>query len=101
MMSFIPDDVVEKLKSDRMWALLLYVGLLVANAKFNLGVTEDQMTEVLYAVIAFIVGKSVRGTTAGSLVKALGPVLSTSAEAVVDGDDPPTGGKGKRKKPEA
>ena len=67
------DTVKTKLKSDRLWALLLFLALLVGNAAFDMGLSDDQIREALYAVIAFILGKSVRGTIAGSAIIALLP----------------------------
>jgi len=85
---------MDKLKSDRLWALIAYVALVVANAKLHLGIDEKTMTEICYVAGAFILGKSLRGTTTGSMLSALVPgVPGTLLEAVVDK------GKGKKKKP--
>lgn len=64
-------DVKTKLKSDRLWAALGFVGLLVVNAMFDLGITENQMTDVLWVTITFIAGKSLRSTTGGTVFGAL------------------------------
>lgn len=61
------EDVTAKFKSDRLWALLGFLALLVSNAMFDIGLTEDQMTDALWATIAFIGGKSLRSTTGGTI----------------------------------
>ena len=81
-MESLKDLIPEKLNSDRLWALVAYAALLVLNAKLQLGVPPEQMTELLYAVIAFVVGKSIRGTTAGSFVSALMPKLTEAAASI-------------------
>ena len=69
---------IEKLMSDRLWVLAGYFALVAANAKIPLGITDDIMTEILYAVLAFIIGKSLRGTSGGSiLMPLLGKVIGT------------------------
>lgn len=71
------DTIKEKVVSDRLWALLAFVGLVFANQLLGLGVTDEQITEVLYATLAFILGKSLRGTVGGKVLEgALVPGLS-------------------------
>lgn len=74
-MDTLKNLIPEKFNSDRLWALAGYAAVLMANAYLALGIPEEQLTELLYAVIAFILGKSIRGTTGGSFVQALAPKL--------------------------
>lgn len=70
----------EKLNSDRLWALGAYIALLIANAQLGLGIAEEQMTQLCYAVIAFVLGKSIRGTSTEGLVQKLVPAAMKVAE---------------------
>lgn len=66
-------EIKTKLISDRLWVLLLYVVLVFANQWLALGVPDEQLTEVLWAVLAFILGKSLRGTGVGNILAGLIP----------------------------
>lgn len=66
--------IVEKLKSDRLWALLLLLVLVLLNTLLGLnleavpaGATLSPLSEVALAVGTFILGKSIRGTVGGSM----------------------------------
>ena len=78
-MKFLP----EKFNSDRLWAIVAYGLLLVANARMGLGIDPEAMTELSYVVIAFVLGKSVRGT--GNALSALLPAaFATQAAPEID-----------------
>ncbi len=83
-------EVLQKLNSDRLWALVTYFAVVVANVKMGLGVPAEQMTELLYAVVTFVVGKSLRGTVGGSMIEALVPMLSKAQPATLTVLDPQT-----------
>ena len=78
---------MEKLKSDRLWALLGFAALLVANAMFDLGLGPEEIKPIMWSVLAFILGKSVRSTTGGTLfagmAEAAVPKGLASVEAIV------------------
>jgi hypothetical protein len=67
------NTVVGKLLSDRLWALLLLVGVVIGNRKLDFGLTEGDVEDLFWAVMAFIGGKSIRGTeSAGKMATFLG-----------------------------
>ena len=69
-------ELIAKVVSDRLWALVLYIALVLANASFQLQISEEQMTEIAYIVGGFIAGKTIRGTVVGTgVATALGAVL--------------------------
>jgi len=78
-------DVFGKLKSDRLWILAIYAVVVILNAVMpdTLEIPIEQMTELGYAVIAFILGKSIRGTVGGSMFEGgLNAIVGTlSSEA--------------------
>lgn len=63
------ETTLDKLNSDRLWVALGYFAVLVANAKLNLGLTDDLLVAASYVAVAFILGKSLRGTAAGKLLE--------------------------------
>jgi hypothetical protein len=86
-------DIIPKLTSDRLWALIAYFIIVIANAKLNLGLDEKTMTEITYVAGAFILGKSLRGTSAGGILSAMIPGVAGQLLEVAD-DKP---GKGEKK----
>jgi hypothetical protein len=80
---------MSKLNSDRLWALLAFGAVVVANAKLQLGIDQAQMEALLYAVIAFIVGKSWRSSAPGAVIEAMAPALIEAATDAVDGSKDP------------
>lgn len=86
-------EVMAKFKSDRLWAALLFVTLLISNAAFNIGISDDQLKQVMWVTISFIAGKSIRGSMAGGVIDLLAPQAFATLEAVVPD-------VGKVKKPE-
>ncbi len=67
-------EILQRLRSDRLWALLAFVALILVNSMFNLGLDVPGAAEETsalamagYSTIAFILGKSIRGTVGGSL----------------------------------
>ncbi len=71
-------SVKSKLNSDRLWALVAFGGLVIANAQFSFGlevIPEGAQASPLmllaYAVIAFILGKSLRGSAGGSIAETI------------------------------
>tara|TARA_Y100000034_G_C6871529_1_gene397972 strand:+ start:112 stop:366 length:255 start_codon:yes stop_codon:yes gene_type:complete len=81
---------LSKLNSDRLWALLLFIAVVAGNASLDLGIEQEQLELVAYGVIAFILGKSVRGTGMQNVVDMVVGALSQGAEAIpkVDSDAP-------------
>lgn len=73
---------LSKLNSDRLWALALFIAVIAANAAFDLGVEQEQLELIAYGVIAFILGKSVRGTGMQSIVDAVVAAMSKGAQAI-------------------
>lgn len=84
-------SVKEKLKSDRLWALAGFIGVAIANSTLGLHLdvpsAPDGTSPLMLIAInvgAFILGKSIRGTSAGAAaLKAIAPVA-----AVLDDTDP-------------
>tara|TARA_Y100000296_G_scaffold85151_1_gene120339 strand:+ start:771 stop:1043 length:273 start_codon:yes stop_codon:yes gene_type:complete len=65
------DKLLAEVKSSRVWALVIYIGLIVANAAFDLQIDPEALGEVALVVGAFILGKSIRDSLAGSMLKGL------------------------------
>ena len=84
---------LSKLNSDRLWALLLFIAVIAANAVFDMGITQEKLELLSYAVIAFILGKSVRGTGMQSVIDLVVGGLSQAAKAIpeVPADEEPNG----------
>lgn len=66
------EGVFSDFKSERLWVLLIYVALLFTNAMMGVYLNmmilpDDQITEVGYVVVAYILGKSIRDTGAGAI----------------------------------
>ena len=81
------DDIIGKLKSDRLWALGAYVGLMVLNVKAGLGIPDEQMTELMWVVLGFIGSKGLRGTVGGNMLEAIVPQVSGRlAEATLEAE---------------
>lgn len=78
------NDILTKLKSDRLWVLLAYATLIIVNAAFNLGVTEEQLTLLAFAVITFIAGKSWRATGIGAAIEAITPAVVKTANRIAE-----------------
>lgn len=70
------DDIISKLKSDRLWALGAYAGFMILNIKAELGVPAEQMTELMWAVLAFIGSKGLRGTVGGNMLEQAVPMVT-------------------------
>lgn len=62
-------DALKKFNSDRLWVVLGYLALVFANTWWEVGIPDATMTEIMYVVIAFVLGKSLRGTVGGSLLE--------------------------------
>lgn len=74
-----------KLLSDRLWVVLLFLAVVVCNTVLSLGITDAHLTQLCFAVIAFVLGKSWRATTAHSgLIEAAVPQLIAIAPAAID-----------------
>lgn len=81
-------DALPKIFSDRLWALLAFLVLVLVNAIFDLGLEhapvgqDSTIVVTMYAVVAFILGKSIRGTVGGSILKQGLDILLPAVEKV-------------------
>jgi len=73
---------LSKFKSDRLWALILFIGVIAANASFDMGINQEQLELIAYGVVAFILGKSVRGTGVQSVIDLVVGGLAQGAKAI-------------------
>jgi len=78
-----------KLFSDRLLVALAFVLLVVVDAWWQLGISTEHMTEAMYVVISFILGKTLRGTGLGSLLEQVISRRQEIADRVREGPDPP------------
>ena len=69
-------EFLSRIKSSRLWALLLFIALVVLNAMFdlNLEVSQDPnvsspLIMVLWATLGFIGLNTIRGTGSGALIE--------------------------------
>jgi hypothetical protein len=76
--------VLAKLKSDRLWALVAFLALLFVNASYDLGLSEKEITNAMWATIAFVLGKTFRSTTGGTLFGALVEAFAGKGLAQID-----------------
>lgn len=60
----MPSFVNDLLKSRRFWAAVALVAVPVLNEKLNLGMSEDQFVATAVAIVGFIVGESIRSSSA-------------------------------------
>ena len=82
-----------KLNSDRLWAVLAFAGLVVVNTYFELGIDLEQIKQIGYAVIALVLGKSIRGTGIEAAAGAGIAALTTAVDGAVS-PLPSEGGEG-------
>jgi len=77
-------EALAKLVSDRLWAFLAFLALLIADSAYDLGLPEEHMTNAMYVTMALILGKSIRGTQGGSMLQGLvTQVMKPGVEEVV------------------
>lgn len=62
-------DVFERLKSSRLWALLLFVGLILVNAMMEIGLSEEEIRSAMWATLGYIGFDTMRGTVVGGLIE--------------------------------
>ena len=88
------DDMKKKLQSDRLWMAAAFLILVALNAQMAWGLemvpegaTSSPLALAAYVAIAFVLGKSVRGTVAGSFLEAMTSKAAddTSSEDTEDG----------------
>jgi|GEM_PF-1444094 len=60
----MPLFINDLLKSRRFWAAVALVAVPVLNEKLNLGMSEDQFIATALAIVGFIVGESIRSSSA-------------------------------------
>jgi hypothetical protein len=60
----MPSVIQDLLKSRRFWAAVALVAVPVLNEKLNLGMSEDQFVATAVAIVGFIVGESIRSSSA-------------------------------------
>lgn len=60
----MPPFINDLLKSRRFWAAVALVAVPVLNEKLNLGMSEDQFVATAVAIVGFIVGESIRSSSA-------------------------------------
>lgn len=75
-------DILEKLKSDRLWAAVAFIGLVIANSRWHF-MTEEQLQDTMWVTVTFIVGKSLRATGVGGIIDKLVPGLFGSIDQLV------------------
>lgn len=90
-------DIGIKLTSDRLWAMLGFGAFLIANQQLGLGVPDEHVTKLAYAVIAFVLGKSWRSTIPGGIAaKALPQLIEMASPAEEPATDPHVEGASER-----
>ena len=73
-------EMLGKLKSDRLWAALGFVVLVLVNAKFH-WIADEQIKQVMWVAISFVLGKSIRGTPIGDAIESVaGGLLKTTTK---------------------
>ena len=84
-------SALSKLNSDRLWAMLAFLCLIVANAAFGLGLEVvgdgadySPLTMAGITVATFILGKSVRGTGAENVIATAVSTLSGAAGKAIE-----------------
>lgn len=78
------ETIKTKILSDRLWMLLLFVGIVVGNSLLDIGISDTHMTALAFAVISFVLGKSWRETyPGGGLIEALVPQAIEAVPQVI------------------